>query len=129
MASYATELGIEAATLAEVCKQQGTTPVAFGSTWAHAVVSIQAPWVKTGSQVPLEEALAWAAGAMGRQRGWTLRFADGATLACVRRTNPSVKATFTPAEAGDTRDVRRSSHCVKIGNTTTGGFVVTDGEK
>ena len=126
----AISLGITQDTLAQVRADTAGKLVMFGSTWAHAVVSIQAPWVAEKTGVTLDEALAWASTAMGRQRGWTLRFSDGGTLSCVRRNNPNRKATWTPGKPEDAnKDVRRSSHSVKIGNKTVPGWVAVPNNK
>ena len=90
---------------------------------------MQAPWTKTKTGVTLEKALEWAAGAMGQRRGWTLRWSDGGTLSCVRRTDPQATATWKPGTPGDCEDVRRSSHSVRIGGNTTPGWVVVPTKK
>ena len=100
---------------------------------------MQAPWTKTKTGVTLEKALEWAAGAMGQRRGWTLRWSDGGTLSCVRRTDPSATATWTPGSLRRNpltgvclegcEDVRRSSHSVRIGGNTTPGWVVVPTKK
>jgi len=65
-------------------------------TWVHAIAVMKAPW---SGYVSFEEALRWVSTARGHGRGWTIRFEDGSKLACVRRTDPSALATFTPADA------------------------------
>merc|ERR1712146_802649 len=66
-------------------------------TWVHAIATLKAPW--SGTWVSFEEALRWVSTAQGHGRGWTIRFEDGAKLSCVRRNDPSARATFTPANA------------------------------
>ena len=89
-------------------------------TWVHAVATLKAPWSET--VVPFEDALRWVSTAHGHGRGWTIRFEDGSKLACVRRTNPSALATFTPADAPGASEP--SLKVVIGGNTIGGGFQV-----
>ena len=85
-------LGVPSSLLAEL--RQKKLHATHGDTWAHSIVSIQAPW--NGTEKPLDEALQWCRNTYGYERGWTLRLSDGSKLSNVRRYDSTKMAALTP---------------------------------